>query len=188
MWATCTAALVSRVPYEEGAKLPASPFCFLGALPGRHGRLSVILSAGRVRHPQDERTPRPERAGGPAFASGKERTPWHGHPSVNPSSVVLPCLSVDAVCLSPPHAPNLVLIASRASSCHLATARPQRPPTPRMVVWLGSAQVHRFLLAMTPPCLAVATQANRTHSVGVELWLTVRKAVEPIDWFPVAVV
>ena len=45
-----------------------------------------------------------------------------------------------------------------------------------------------LLLAMTPLHLAVATQANTTHPVGVELWLTVRKAVARIDWFPVAVV
>jgi len=80
-----TAALVSRVPYE--------PSCqpFLGALPGQRGRCSgaasssVCLPAGRDIHdPQDEKD-RPSRAGGPAFASGKNSRRGTVHPSVNPS-------------------------------------------------------------------------------------------------------
>lgn len=41
---------------------------------------------------------------------------------------------------------------------------------------------------MTPPRLAVASRANETHPVPLELRLTVRKAVAQIDWFPVAAV
>jgi hypothetical protein len=71
----------------------------------------------------------PEHAGGPAFASGKEGTPWHVHPSANPSFHVSASTLWRPFVFEPPHAPNLVLIAS---SYHrravLATARPQRPP------------------------------------------------------------
>lgn len=64
------------------AQLPASPFCFLGALPGRRGRCS--LSAGP---PKMKGHISPERAALPSLLEkNAERTPWHVHPSVNPSS------------------------------------------------------------------------------------------------------
>lgn len=103
MWATCnpgTAALVSRVPYEPAASHslpPRSPPGAASSVDGaavRRPRLSVslCLSAGPARHPQDERTQ--SRAGGPDLRFWKST-----HAVARPSfrQPVLLCLSVEAL-------------------------------------------------------------------------------------------
>ena len=84
MWATCnpgTAALVSRVPYEPSCP----PALFASSEPSRGGVDGALSSSAGP--PKMKGHFSPERAALPSLLEKNAvRTPWHVHPSVNPSS------------------------------------------------------------------------------------------------------
>lgn len=165
MWATCnpgTAALVSRVPYEPAASHsllpPRSPSGAASSVDGaavRRPRLSVSLS---LCLPVRRDIPKmkghsPERAA-LTFVSGKERTLWHVHPSVNPSFYVSASrLWRPLDCLSPPHAPNLVFDCFFIPPPHRSRHRPSAMRANATHAWLFGWAAHRFIACAAAPPL-----------------------------------